>query len=209
MADDKKDKADKDKNKSAEETDQTSPSANNNSKMKLIVIMALCLVLLSVTAMVSTIFLTINRDTTQVAAVDNKTKSSENFESEEKDTSEEAEEEEDEASEQVDNGPPLFYQFNPTFIVNIPAKGRTKFLQVQVQVMSYDSKVIESVEQYAPLIKNDLVQLFSQQEYNDLLKPDSKENLRMKSLKLIKTLLTKHTGEDGVEQVLFTSFITQ
>lgn len=212
MADDKKDNADKDKKKSAEETDQTSPSENNNSKMKLIVIMALCMVLLSVTAMVSTIFLTISRDTTQVAAVDNKAKSSESVESKEKDTSEDQDNEdneENEASEDVDNGPPLFYQFNPTFIVNIPAKGRAKFLQVQVQVMSYNSKVIDSIEQYAPLIKNDLVQLFSQQEYNDLLKPDSKEKLRMESLKLIKTLLTKHTGEDGVEQVLFTSFITQ
>jgi len=197
MAGNNKDKAENESTDAEQEV-----TSNSNSKMKLIVILALCMVILSITAMVSTIFLTMNRDTAQVASIEGKNKDP----AVESDDSEEADEKE---SEEVNSGPPLFYQFNPTFVVNIPSKGRAKFLQVQVQVMSYDQDVIDRVEQYAPVIKNDLVQLFGQQEYSELIKPNSKETLRNKSLKLIKNLLTKHTGEDGVEQVLFTSFITQ
>tara|TARA_R110002110_G_scaffold33533_1_gene114784 strand:+ start:99846 stop:100454 length:609 start_codon:yes stop_codon:yes gene_type:complete len=202
MAKDTKENQDNETNDSSDGSEQTTKtSVDPNSKMKLIVIMALCMVLLSVTATVSTVLLTLNRDNNATEETANNSNSKEAAETQAEDS--------DEEDVYVNTGTPLFYQFNPTFVVNIPAKGRAKFLQVQVQIMTYDQKVVENIEHYSPLIKNDLVQLFGQQNYDELIKPNGKEMLRAKALKVVKSVITKNTGEDGVEQVLFTSFITQ
>ncbi|MGE3319272.1 MAG: flagellar basal body-associated FliL family protein [Candidatus Berkiella sp.] len=104
---------------------------------------------------------------------------------------------------------PSYYKFTPAFIVNIPSNGRLRFLQVEVQLMARNDEDIKTIESYAPVIRNDLITLFSSQNYDDLLTPDGKENLRKSSLTLSRKILKDSTGKPCVEQVLFTNFVTQ
>lgn len=104
---------------------------------------------------------------------------------------------------------PSYYKFSPAFIVNIPSNGRLRFLQVEVQLMAKTEDELKTIEAYAPVIRNDLITLFSSQNYDDLLTPDGKENLRKSSLAVSRKILKENTGKPCVEQVLFTNFVTQ
>ncbi len=124
----------------------------------------------------------------------------------------EEEEEVADAGEGADaeaGGEPHFYKFLPAFVVNIPSEGRIRFLQIEVEVMSRSEDVIEDVEAYAPLLKNELVTLFSSQRYEEVVTAQGRDALRTEALKRVQKIMTEQAGVDGVEQVLFTSFVTQ
>lgn len=121
-----------------------------------------------------------------------------------------AEKNESKSSEKKDKGDkPSYYKFSPAFIVNIPSNGRLRFLQIEVQLMAKNDDDLKNIEAYAPVIRNDLITLFSSQNYDDLLTPDGKENLRKSSLAVSRKILKDNSGAPCVEQVLFTNFVTQ
>lgn len=104
---------------------------------------------------------------------------------------------------------PSYYKFSPAFIVNIPSNGRLRFLQIEVQLMAKNEDELKNIEAYAPVIRNDLITLFSSQNYDDMLTPDGKDNLRKSALTVSRKILKENTGKPSVEQVLFTNFVTQ
>lgn len=120
------------------------------------------------------------------------------------------EEKKEEAKEKIEEqGKAIFYTIRPVFVVNFQKSKRAKYLQVSVDVMARSEEAIEYVENYLPLIKNDLVVLFASQSFEDLRSADGKEKLRQDALKKIQSILQKETGEPWVENVLFTSFVMQ
>lgn len=124
----------------------------------------------------------------------------------EKEVEEDVEEEE---GSSATRGQAVFYTIRPVFVVNFQSSKRAKFLQISVDVMARDEDVIDKVMDNLPLIKNDLVILFSSQKYENLKKVEGKEKLREEALKVIQNVLKKETGQPGVEDVLFTSFVMQ
>lgn len=106
-------------------------------------------------------------------------------------------------------GSPQFFPIRPAIVVNIPSKGRIRFLQIQVDIMSRDDDVIEDLEAYAPLIKNELISLFSSQNYAEMVTVEGKETLRKEALKRVQKVMSEQAGVEGIEQILFTSFVTQ
>ncbi len=115
----------------------------------------------------------------------------------------------DKHGEKKKSDTPSYYKFSPAFIVNIPSNGRLRFLQIEVQLMAKNEEELKMIEAYAPVIRNDLITLFSSQNYDDLLTPDGKENLRKSSLTVSRKILKENAGKPCVEQVLFTNFVTQ
>lgn len=109
----------------------------------------------------------------------------------------------------AEKGDPQFFMLRPVFVVNLPTVGKTKFLQIEVQIMARSSSVIEDVEAYSPLLKNDLVSLFSSQDPKVVVTLQGKEQLRKEALKIVQKVMKENTGKEGVEQVLFTSFVVQ
>lgn len=104
---------------------------------------------------------------------------------------------------------PYFYKFLPPFVMNLPTKGRVRFLQIEVEVMAVSSDALKDVETYSPLIKNDLLQLYSSKKYDDIIIPAGREKLRQESLQVVNRILLENTGKESVKQVLFTSFVAQ
>ena len=60
-----------------------------------------------------------------------------------------------------------------------------------------------------PVIRNNLVMLFSSQTYKALMTVQGKEKLREQALREIQKVMEKETGEKVVDNVYFTSFVMQ
>jgi flagellar FliL protein len=105
---------------------------------------------------------------------------------------------------------PQYFKFDPAFVVNFGEQGNTRFLQVTVEAMSRDPLVIEAVKSSEPMIRNDLVLLFSSQKYDDLLAAEGKEKLRQTTLESIrKAIAVEGAKPEALEGVYFTSFVIQ
>ena len=104
----------------------------------------------------------------------------------------------------------LYYKFEPAFVVNFGGEGNSRYLQVTVEVMSRSPEVVESVKNNEPAIRNDLVMLFSSQQYDVLMSAEGKDALRQNALESIRKVVAKEgTDPKEVEGVYFTSFVIQ
>lgn len=105
---------------------------------------------------------------------------------------------------------PLYYKFDPAFVVNFGAEGNVRFLQITLEAMSRDPAVVEAIKSNEPAIRNDLVLLFSAQQYEALMAPEGKEKLREAALESVRKAVNAEGGKgSAIEGVYFTSFVIQ
>lgn len=115
----------------------------------------------------------------------------------------------DKAKAEQPKAPPVYYAFDPAFVVNFKDESEVRFLQVTVEVMARDPLVIESVKTHTPVIRNNLIMLLSNQTVESISTVEGKEKVRAETLKEIQKILKKQTGSPGVEDVYFTGFVMQ
>jgi flagellar FliL protein len=83
-----------------------------------------------------------------------------------------------------------------------------RFLQISMEVMAHDQKAIDSVQKNMPLIRNNLLLLMSNRNYQALMSREGKDKLRGEALAEIRDVQKKQGGGD-VDDLLFTSFVVQ
>lgn len=105
--------------------------------------------------------------------------------------------------------PAIYYPMKPAMIVSFNVRGRQRFLQAEISLMTRDQSSLADIEEHSALLQNGLLMLFSGQDYGELQTPEGKELLRQQSLQEIQKLLEQETGKPSVEQVLFTAFVMQ
>jgi flagellar FliL protein len=107
-------------------------------------------------------------------------------------------------------GEALYVKLDPPFVVNFEAKGIMRFLQIAVEVMTRDTATVELLKKHDPLIRNDLLMLFSNQDFAKINSVAGREALRVEALKSISEALKSEGGKPkNVEQLYFTSFVMQ
>ena len=102
----------------------------------------------------------------------------------------------------------LFYAIDPPLVVNFEDGSAVRFLQISMEVMGKDQKSIDSVQRNMPLIRNNLLLLMSNRDYQSLMSREGKEKLRQEALTEIRAVQKKQGGGD-VDDLLFTSFVVQ
>ncbi len=107
------------------------------------------------------------------------------------------------------NEPPLFTGLDPAFVVSFKDQSQARFMQLSVELMSRDAEVIKIVDEYKPMLRNNLLLLFSSQEYTDVVTREGKEKLLAQTLEEVNNTLHNEAGIDGVEAVYFTAFVAQ
>ena len=113
-------------------------------------------------------------------------------------------------SKQAEGGASAVYlALDPAFVVNFPDQGVMRFLQITVEVGTHNPLAIDAVKLHMPIIRNNLVMLFSGQTLQTISSRESKEKLRAQALSEIRKVLEEQTGDPGIENVYFTSFVMQ
>lgn len=105
--------------------------------------------------------------------------------------------------------PAIYYPLKPPIIVNFSVKGRQRFLQAELVLMTRENDVISAVELHQSMIRNALVMLIGGQVFSEIQTAEGKELLRQQCLQEIQRLLEQEIGKPGIEQVLFSNFVMQ
>jgi flagellar FliL protein len=106
-------------------------------------------------------------------------------------------------------GPAIYFPLRPALIVNYNVKGRQRFLQIEISIMTRDKEVVKAVERHMPMIRNNLIILFSGQTYDELQTDEGRQLLKQDSLKELQKIMKKEIGKPGIEKILFTNFVMQ
>ncbi|WP_457666149.1 flagellar basal body-associated FliL family protein [Thiolapillus sp.] len=107
------------------------------------------------------------------------------------------------------NEPPIFVGLDPAFVVSFKDQSQARFMQLSVELMSRDQEVIDIVDSYKPMIRNNLLLLFSSQKFDEIVTREGKEHLLEQTLEEVNNTLLNEAGIDGVEAVYFTAFVAQ
>ena len=102
----------------------------------------------------------------------------------------------------------LFLPIDPPLVVNFEDGSAVRFLQISMSVMCKDQKGLDSVTKNMPLVRNNLLLLMSNRDYQSLMSRDGKEKLRQEALAEIRAVQKKQNGDD-IDDLLFTSFVVQ
>ncbi|SDH42917.1 flagellar FliL protein [Pseudomonas flavescens] len=118
------------------------------------------------------------------------------------------------AHEQAENAAPvkqpaIYEELTPAFVVNFTQNGRARYMQVSVALMTRDQAGLDALKVNMPVLRNNLVMLFSSQDFATLITPVGKEMLRQQATASVQQLAEKETGKVTVEQVLFTNLVLQ
>jgi flagellar protein FliL len=103
---------------------------------------------------------------------------------------------------------PLYLSLDK-FTSNFPAGSGARFLQVDIQLMSYSQAVLDKVDDHMPVIRNDILVLLGGVTFEQVNTLEGKEALRQKLLESIRATLLNSAGVEGLEQVYFTHFVMQ
>ena len=112
------------------------------------------------------------------------------------------------AEKEALNKPALYYAVDPPLVVNFEDGSAVRFLQISMQIMAHDEKAIESVGKNIPVIRNNLLLLMSNRNYQSMISREGKEKLREEALAEVRAVQKKE-GSPDVDDLLFTSFVVQ
>ena len=113
------------------------------------------------------------------------------------------------ASAEPERGPPSYVDLKPAFTVNLAPEDPVGFLQISMQVLTFDEDVAADLEKHKPLIRNNLNVLFGQQRSADLRAADGKAKLQVAALETVQSVINQHGSGGQVDNVFFTSFVMQ
>src|SRR6202167_4859739 len=102
----------------------------------------------------------------------------------------------------------MYYAIDPPLVVNFEDGSVVRFLQITMEIMAHDQKAIDSLQRNLPVIRNNLLLLMSNRNYQSLMSREGKEKLRGEALDEVRAVQKKQGGGD-VDDLLFTSFVVQ
>ncbi|MGN5519514.1 flagellar basal body-associated FliL family protein [Halopseudomonas sp. Lyrl_26] len=105
--------------------------------------------------------------------------------------------------------PALYQPLDPAFTVNYAHGGRQRYMQVSVVLMGRDPEAMAAAKEHSPLIRNQLVMLFSSADFEQLMTAEGKETLREQATLAVQSLMEQELGKPIIESVLFTNLVLQ
>lgn len=115
------------------------------------------------------------------------------------------------AAEAASNVKPvaIYEPMTPAFIANYNQNGRQRYMQVSITLQARNQADLDALKVHMPVIRNNLVMLFSGQTFDSLATPVGQEMLRQKATASVQEVAQKEVGKVVVEQLLFTNFVLQ
>ncbi|GIU36160.1 flagellar basal body-associated protein FliL [Shewanella schlegeliana] len=114
------------------------------------------------------------------------------------------------ATEQAARTGEAYYAAMPRpFLFNLSDNGRTRLVEIKVQLMVRGNDDDTLIRKHIPLIEDALLTTFSGADIQKLSSPAGKDELRQLALRNVQNTLQPVTGRTVVEKVLFTGFVMQ
>ena len=105
------------------------------------------------------------------------------------------------------NAPQVSYvELAPSFVANYQA-AKIRYLKADVTLKVQNSGTADAVLRHQPLIRNNLVMLFSRQSEESLQSPEGRQHLKEEALQEVISALQSEAEPVDVQEVLFTTFI--
>ena len=103
-------------------------------------------------------------------------------------------------------GPVIEYvEMAPKFTVNLAEP--KKYLMINVQLLVEGAEHVAKVKKHMPVLRHEMIMLFSGMHVADLQTMEQREALRLKTKQLITDLLIKIQNSDGFRDVFFSEFL--
>lgn len=113
------------------------------------------------------------------------------------------------ASAVVKTGTALYVAMPRPFVFNVPGSTRDRLVEIKVQLMMRGSDNEEQAKMHIPLIEGTLLKIFSTANADDLVTEAGKIAIRDSALKEVQKTMVDVSGNQTVEEVLFTGFVMQ
>ena len=120
-----------------------------------------------------------------------------------------AEEEAEEDGKEVAAPVVSYVTLVPALVGNFGDGPKLKFFKADLSLRVTGPDIEAKVKHHEPLIRNQLVMLFSQQTEEAMAAPGARETLRAEALKQVQDVLTQEEGQPLVEDLLFNNLIIQ
>ncbi|MFT4886119.1 MAG: flagellar FliL protein [Pseudohongiellaceae bacterium] len=124
-------------------------------------------------------------------------------------TSADADSETLEAEVEVEFEEAHYLLLEPAFIINLPDRGKQRFLQASITLMARSSSSLLKIEQNMPVIRHNLTNILSAQTISSIQSSGGIDKVRSQALNQINTVLSTQFNSEAIEQVLFTAFVMQ
>jgi flagellar FliL protein len=108
-----------------------------------------------------------------------------------------------------EKGPAMYHSLKPVFVVNLPPGSGAKMMQIGLDVMVRSPELLEFIKTSDPMIRHQLLNLFSTQDANALRKRAGKEKLQEEVKSVIQQIVKDQGGPGEIEAVYFTNFVMQ
>ena len=105
--------------------------------------------------------------------------------------------------------PVQYVIMKPEFVVSFQVGPRQRFLQLTLEIMTRQPAVVEALRLHDPLLRNEIIRIISEQDFNHLRTAEGRVELQQRLLEHIALLVKRESGADGVEAVLFTNLVMQ
>jgi flagellar protein FliL len=104
----------------------------------------------------------------------------------------------------------LYTSLHPPLVVNFrDSLGESHYMQLTMEVMARDQKVIDAVKNHAAVLRNALILLYANVDYDKINTRAGKEKMLADGLAEIQKVMKQQFGTPGVEAVYFTNLIIQ
>ncbi|MDA7088793.1 flagellar basal body-associated protein FliL [Pseudomonas sp. SA3-5] len=118
---------------------------------------------------------------------------------------------EDAEKEAQEGAPPTvaYVSLVPALVGNFGSGPKLKFYKADIALRVSGAEAEAKVKHHEPLIRNQLVMLFSQQTEASIGATGGKETLRHEALRQVQDVITQEEGQPLVDDLLFNNLIIQ
>ena len=106
-------------------------------------------------------------------------------------------------------GDPVYIKMEPPFTVNFSGRGGARFMQVTIELMTYDKAAEEAVARHNPVLRNQILRTLGGKEEEDVRSVEGKDRLQQEVLEAVRRVMEERYGKEAIEEVYFTSFVIQ
>jgi len=110
---------------------------------------------------------------------------------------------------EVELAPAIYESMDKPVVANFPGKGRPRYLQLVVQFMTRSEDSVLAIRTHMPAIIDAIYVLLAKTDYESLQTLEGREVLRTNVRDISRQILEKQTGDPGIEQVFFTTYLFQ